>query len=72
MLNFSAPDSKKITIFFFSVYRHAMSYQTEVWSMGNKLKRHLFWGLCSKGVESAECTFMLLFIVEYILYYQWP
>ena len=71
MLKFSAPDLKKITIF---LYRLAMSYQAEVWSIGNKIKRCQFWGLCSKGIESAECTFMLplSYIVEYILYYEWP
>ena len=74
MLKFSALDLKKITIFFISIYRHAMSYQTEVWSTGNKIKRCQFWSLCSKGIESAECTFMLSlsYIVEYILYYEWP
>ena len=51
-----------------------MSYQTEVWSTGNKIKRCQFCGLWSKGIESAECTFMLplSYIVEYILYYEWP
>ena len=75
MLKFSAPDlKKKITIFFISIYRHAMSYQTEVWSTGNKIKRCQFCGLWSKGIESAECTFMLplSYIVEYVLYYEWP